>query len=76
MAARSRCKRSRPRWWAARGLAGGAGGVGTAVLAPLFVTILSNGMDLAQMNGYVQMIALGAIVIIGVVLDRLRLKRR
>ena len=57
-------------------LAGGAGGVGTALLGALFVTILSNGMDLAQMNGYVQMIALGAIIIIGVVLDRLRLKRR
>jgi ribose transport system permease protein len=57
-------------------LTGGAGGVGTAVLGALFVTILSNGMDLAQMNGYVQMIVLGAIVIVGVVLDRLRLKQR
>ena len=33
-------------------------------------------MNLAQMNGYVQMIVLGAIVIVGVVLDRLRLKQR
>jgi ribose transport system permease protein len=57
-------------------LAGGAGGVGAAVLGALFVTILSNGMDLAQINGYIQMIVLGAIVIAGVVLDRLRLKAR
>jgi ribose/xylose/arabinose/galactoside ABC-type transport system permease subunit len=56
-------------------LAGGAGGVGAAVLGALFVTILSNGMDLAQINGYIQMIVLGAIVIIGVVLDRLRLRK-
>lgn len=55
-------------------LAGGSGGVGTAALGALFVTILSNGMDLTRINGYVQMIVLGAIVIIGVMLDRLRQK--
>lgn len=56
-------------------LAGGSGGVGTAALGALFVTILSNGMDLTRVNGYVQMIVLGAIVIVGVMLDRLRQKR-
>lgn len=57
-------------------LAGGRGGVGAAVLGALFVTILSNGMNLTRIDGYVQMIVLGAIVIIGVLLDRLRLERR
>lgn len=57
-------------------LAGGKGGIGTAVLGALFVTILSNGMDLVRINGYVQMVVLGAIVIAGVVLDRARLERR
>jgi ribose/xylose/arabinose/galactoside ABC-type transport system permease subunit len=57
-------------------LSGGSGGVVTAVLGALFVTILSNGMNLAQINGYIQMIVLGAIVIVGVVLDRLRLRSR
>lgn len=57
-------------------LAGGRGGVGTAVVGALFVTILSNGMNLTRIDGYVQMVVLGAIVIIGVVLDRLRLERR
>ncbi len=57
-------------------LAGGKGGVGTAVLGALFVTILSNGMDLVGIGGYVQMVVLGAIVIAGVVLDRARLERR
>jgi ribose transport system permease protein len=33
-------------------------------------------MNLAQINGYIQMIVLGAIVIVGVVLDRLRLRSR
>ncbi|MCA6123817.1 ABC transporter permease [Bradyrhizobium sp. WSM 1704] len=57
-------------------LAGGRGGVGTAVLGALFITILSNGMNLTRIDGYVQMIVLGAIVIIGVLLDRLRLEQR
>lgn len=57
-------------------LAGGRGGVGTAVLGALFVTILSNGMNLTRIDGYVQMVVLGAIVIIGVVLDRARLAAR
>ncbi|MCE7029440.1 ABC transporter permease [Jiella avicenniae] len=57
-------------------LAGGRGGVATAVLGALFITILSNGMNLTRIDGYVQMIVLGAIVILGVVLDRLRLSAR
>jgi ribose transport system permease protein len=57
-------------------LAGGRGGVDTAVLGALFVTILSNGMNLTRIDGYVQMVVLGAIIIIGVLLDRLRLERR
>jgi ribose transport system permease protein len=57
-------------------LAGGRGGVGTAVLGALFVTILSNGMNLTRIDGYVQMVVVGAIVIIGVLLDRLRMDRR
>ena len=57
-------------------LAGGRGGVGTAVLGALFITILSNGMNLTRIDGYVQMVVLGAIVIIGVLLDRLRQERR
>jgi ribose transport system permease protein len=56
-------------------LAGGRGGVGTAVIGALFVTILSNGMNLTRIDGYVQMVVLGAIIIAGVVLDRVRLER-
>lgn len=57
-------------------LAGGRGGVGSATLGALFVTILSNGMNLTRIDGYVQMVVLGAIVIVGVLLDRVRLEQR
>jgi ribose transport system permease protein len=50
-------------------LRGGTGGVGSAVLGALFVTLLSNGMDLLRISGYVQMIALGVVVILATALD-------
>jgi ribose transport system permease protein len=51
-------------------LSGGRGGVGSAVIGAFFITILSNGMNLAQIGGYVQMLVMGAIVILAVALDR------
>lgn len=51
---------------------GGSGSAGTALLGSLFIIVLSNGMNLVQISGYVQMIVLGVIVIAGVLLDRLR----
>lgn len=56
-------------------LRGGKGGVGAAVLGTFFVTMLSNGMDLLRISGYVQMIALGVMVIIATALDFLRGRR-
>jgi len=56
-------------------LRGGSGGVGAAVLGTLFVTMLSNGMDLLRISGYVQMIALGIVVIFATALDFLRDQR-
>lgn len=52
--------------------AGGSGSAGTALLGSLFIIVLSNGMNLVQISGYVQMIVLGVIVVAGVLLDRLR----
>jgi ribose transport system permease protein len=57
-------------------LAGGRGGVGTAIVGALFITILSNGLNLARIDGNVQMVALGTIIVVGVVLDRLRVQLR
>lgn len=56
-------------------LRGGAGGMAAAVLGTFFVTMLSNGMDLLRVSGYVQMIALGLVVIFATALDFLRGQR-
>ena len=56
-------------------LRGGTGGVAAAVLGTFFVTMLSNGMDLLRISGYVQMIALGVVVILATALDFMRGQR-
>lgn len=53
-------------------LLGGRGSVGGALFGALFVTILANGMDLVQINGYYQMISIGGTIIASVLLDRFR----
>ena len=56
-------------------LQGGVGGVGAALIGALFVTMLSNSMDLLEVGGYVQQILLGFVIIIAIFLDRLRQTR-
>lgn len=56
-------------------LQGGVGGIGAALLGTIFVTMLSNAMDLLQVGGYVQQILLGCIIIVAIVLDRVRVSR-
>ncbi|WP_378941822.1 ABC transporter permease [Mesorhizobium sp. ANAO-SY3R2] len=56
-------------------LSGGEGGVGAAVLGALLVTVLSNGMNLIQIDGYIQQICLGAIIIISLIVSRDELRR-
>ena len=56
-------------------LEGGVGGVMSAVLGSIFVTILDNSMDLLQVSGYIQQILLGCVIIIAIFLDRLRTRR-
>lgn len=51
-------------------LSGGRGGLGSAVIGSFFVTILSNGMNLATIDGYTQMLVMGVIIILAVALDR------
>lgn len=53
-------------------LQGGIGGVAQAVLGALFISILSNGMNLNEVNGYVQDIVLGAVILGALYLDRFR----
>ncbi len=53
-------------------LRGGVGGASSVVLGALFVTVLSNGMNLTRIDGNVQMIVLGGVIILAVFLDRFR----
>lgn len=53
-------------------LRGGAGRVLDAVLGAVFIGIVANGMNLAQINSYYQMIVTGVVLALAVVADRLR----
>ena len=54
------------------GMRGGHGNVAAALLGAIFITVLSNGMNLLQINGYLQQIALGLVIVAVVSLDRRR----
>ena len=56
-------------------LQGGVGGIVPAVLGSIFVTMLSNAMDLLEVGGYVQQILLGCVIIGAIFLDRVRATR-
>jgi ribose transport system permease protein len=51
-------------------LSGGEGGVGAALLGALFITVLSNGMNLVHIDGYIQQICLGVIIIVSLIVSR------
>jgi ribose transport system permease protein len=56
-------------------LLGGVGGIMHVVLGSIFVTMLSNAMDLLEVGGYVQQILLGCVIIGAIFLDRIRVTR-
>ena len=53
-------------------LQGGSGGVINALLGALFISVLSNGMNLIEVNGYLQDIVLGLVILGALYLDRFR----
>lgn len=53
-------------------LRGGSGNVVNAVLGAIFIGLVVNGMNLAQISSYYQMIVLGVALAVAVVADRLR----
>lgn len=57
-------------------LTGGRGGVGGTLLGVLFVMGLTNGMNLMRMDSNQQSIAIGIVLVIAVVADRLRTNAR
>jgi ribose transport system permease protein len=57
-------------------LRGGVGRVLHCILGGLFVTILSNAMNLIRVDSYIQMMVLGIVLIGAIFLDRLRVQIR
>ena len=56
-------------------LQGGVGGVIPVILGSVFVTMLSNAMNLLEVGGYAQQILLGCVIIGAIFLDRMRVTR-
>ncbi|SDR41735.1 monosaccharide ABC transporter membrane protein, CUT2 family [Rhizobiales bacterium GAS191] len=56
-------------------LQGGVGGVVPVILGSVFITMMSNAMNLLRVDGYIQQILLGVIIIAAIFLDRIRTTR-
>lgn len=55
-------------------LRGGVGRVENVVLGALFIGLVRNGMNLARIESYLQIVVLGALLILAVIADQLRLR--
>lgn len=53
---------------------GGIGKIGNVVLGALFVTLVTNGMNLVRIDSYIQQVVLGVLLIIAVVSDQIRMR--
>ena len=53
-------------------LRGGIGRVESVVLGAFFIVLVQNGMNVAQIGSYLQMVLLGCLLILAVILDQLR----
>lgn len=53
-------------------LRGGMGRVGSVVLGAIFIGLVQNGMNLASIGSYLQMVVLGTLLICAVIADQLR----
>jgi ribose/xylose/arabinose/galactoside ABC-type transport system permease subunit len=53
-------------------LRGGIGSVGNVVLGAIFIGLIQNGMDLAQIQSYLQEVVIGVLLILAVIADQLR----
>ena len=53
-------------------LRGGVGRVGNVVLGAIFIGLIQNGMDLAQIQSYLQEVVIGVLLILAVIADQLR----
>lgn len=55
-------------------LRGGVGRVENVVLGALFIGLIQNGMNLARIESYLQTVVIGALLIIAVIADQIRLR--
>lgn len=55
-------------------LRGGVGRVENVALGALFIVLVQNGMNLARIESYLQIVVLGALLILAVIADQLRLR--
>lgn len=53
-------------------LSGGLGKVQNVVLGAFFIVLVQNGMNLAQISSYMQMVLLGILLILAVIFDQIR----
>jgi len=53
-------------------LRGGIGRVENVVLGAFFIVLLQNGMNIAQIGSYMQMVLLGSLLVLAVILDQFR----
>ncbi len=53
-------------------LRGGTGHLGNVVLGAVFIGLIQNGMDLAQIQSYLQEVVIGVLLILAVIADQLR----
>jgi ribose transport system permease protein len=53
-------------------LRGGLGRVENVVLGAFFIVLLKNGMNIAQIGSYMQMVLLGSLLVLAVILDQFR----
>jgi ribose/xylose/arabinose/galactoside ABC-type transport system permease subunit len=53
-------------------LSGGTGRVWGVVLGALFITLVQNGMNIAQVDSYLQMVVIGLILIFAIIADNIR----
>lgn len=53
-------------------LSGGAGSVTGVILGALFISLVQNGMNLARVDSYLQLVVIGLILIFAVIADNIR----
>jgi ribose transport system permease protein len=53
-------------------LRGGVGSLGNVVLGAIFIGLIQNGMDLAQIQSYLQEVVIGVLLILAVIANQLR----